>query len=376
MGLAAEPRARVPDLPPTMNVPTGAVALSSTSFARPRHTIADCSDEGAWDQALPLLEGATFCHLAAWRDVLSDELGHEPFYRAARAEDGTIEGLLPLFRVRSRLMGDRLYSVPHMNYGGPVGTHEARAGLENWILELAGSIPSIKRIESRGLVPPTGALSPDNRKVTVLLDLPEDSETLWNDGLRSKTRTKVRRPLKEGWEFRQGPGEVAAFYEVFAQNMRDLGTPVLPLRFFERLLRAFPQEVVVGSVWAENRPVAGGFGFHWQEEYEMTWSSSLREYNRLSPNMLLYWRTMEAVIQRGARRFNFGRCSPGSSTHTFKLQWGGFDVDLPWGVWSPGTDVDAPYTESRALMLASSWWQRLPVSVATRAGPWFARQLP
>jgi len=34
---------------------------------------------------------------------------------------------------------------------------------------------------------------------------------------------------------RCGPGELAPFYDVFARNMRDLGTPVLPRAFFERI---------------------------------------------------------------------------------------------------------------------------------------------
>ncbi|MGH7532116.1 MAG: FemAB family XrtA/PEP-CTERM system-associated protein, partial [Gemmatimonadales bacterium] len=79
---------------------------------------------------------------------------------------------------------------------------------------------------------------------------------------------------------------------------------------------------------------------------------------------------------QGAKVFNFGRCTPGSGTHAFKRQWGGRDVPLPWGQWSDSA-VTAPPTPSRPLFkFASACWRRIPVGVAARIGPNFARLLP
>ena len=57
--------------------------------------------------------------------------------------------------------------------------------------------------------------------------------------------------------------------------MRDLGTPVQPRRLFAALADNFADDLWIGVAWKDDRPVAGGVGFRWGREFEMTWASSL-----------------------------------------------------------------------------------------------------
>src|SRR5690606_32926471 len=111
-------------------------------------------------------------------------------------------------------------------------------------------------VRTRSTIP--GPVPPGERKVTVLLPLPEDTEALWRDTFRAKLRSQIRRPIKEGMETRVGPEQLLPFYEVFSRNMRALGTPVLPRAFFERLARVFADEVVFAATYHQGIPVAGG----------------------------------------------------------------------------------------------------------------------
>src|SRR5690606_33168893 len=61
-----------------------------------RLELADPPDGAAWDRFVEAADGATFCHLWAWRAVMEDALGHECLYRAAVRPDGSWAGLLPL----------------------------------------------------------------------------------------------------------------------------------------------------------------------------------------------------------------------------------------------------------------------------------------
>jgi hypothetical protein len=106
------------------------------------------------------------------------------------------------------------------------------------------------------------------------------------------------------------------------------------------------------------------------------WASSLREFNHLSPNMLLYCRLMELAIERDIEIFNFGRSSPDGSTHRFKRQWGGSDVQLPWPSWSRNSSIGVPSTERPFYRLAVAAWRHMPMVVANRVGPMLARLLP
>lgn len=306
---------------------------------------------------------------------MEDVLGHRTFYRVALDADGATCGVLPLVHVRSRLFGNYLLSMPFLNYGGPLGDAGAREALAAEAVGIArGAGVDLLELRSRDAPPPGMQVS--GRKVTVLLPLPRTADELWSDGFRGKLRSQIRRPQKEGMETRFGADQLPAFYEVFARNMRDLGTPVLPRSFFERIARVLAEQVVFGTVYLGNAPVAAGCGFVYGGEFEMTWASSLREHNRSAPNMLLYWSFMERMIESGVATFNFGRCTPGEGTHRFKLQWGGHDVPLPWAQWSPGGTNATPSPDRPLFQMATAVWQRIPLPVANRVGPLLARQLP
>jgi hypothetical protein len=81
-------------------------------------------------------------------------------------------------------------------------------------------------------------------------------------------------------------------------------------------------------------------------------------------------------VERGVRVFNFGRSSPGGSTHRFKQQWGGADVRLPWPSWSRDAGVGVPSPDRPLYRLAVETWRHLPLAVANRIGPTLARLLP
>jgi FemAB-related protein (PEP-CTERM system-associated) len=343
-------------------------------------TIRDHEGGGeAWDRFVASAPGSTFCHLWGWREVMEGVLGHRPRYRVALDSEGRTVGVLPMVEVRSRLFGSYLLSMPFLNDGGPLGADPVRVGLAEDAIR-AASEARVDLLELRVREPLSADAMPDamqvsERKVTVLLDLPEEAGTLW-DALGGKVRSQVRRPTKEGMTCQFGPEEAEPFYRVFTQNMRDLGTPVLPFALFDALRETFPNEVVFATVRMDGEPVAGGCGFLYLDECEITWASSLRAFNRMAPNMLLYWSFLEEVIRRGGKVFNFGRCTPDGGTHRFKLQWGGRTVPLPWAQWSPGGVSATPSPDRPLFRMATSVWSRLPVAVTNRVGPFLARQLP
>jgi hypothetical protein len=179
-------------------------------------------------------------------------------------------------------------------------------------------------------------------------------------------------------EVRFGPDQVGPFFQVFSRHMRDLGTPTQPRRLFEAVARRFGTDAWFGVVWLGGRPIAGGAGFRWGDEFEMTWASSLAEHNRIAANMGLYWGFLERAMAEGCRRFNFGRCTPGSGTHRFKLQWGGHDEPLHWYQWARtgAGEVATPSPDHGAYSWGPRVWKKLPVGLATVLGPRVVRGIP
>ncbi len=306
---------------------------------------------------------------------MENALGHEALYLVAADDAQAWHGVLPLVRVRS-VLGHFLISVPFLNDGGPIGDGDAKRALTAYaVAEAERSGASLLELRSRHDL--DGPVVSSNRKITVMLTLPETVDALWDKTFKAKLRSQIRRPSKEGMTSRTGADQLPAFYRVFARNMRDLGTPVLPRAFFERILGVFGERVIFSAVYAaDGTAAAASCSLMWRDEVEIVWASSLREFNKFSPNMLLYASLMEESIRRQAHVFNFGRCTPGGATHKFKLQWGGHDVPLPWPTWSRSGDSSPPSPDRPVFRLATALWSRLPMAVANRLGPVLARQLP
>jgi len=333
-------------------------------------------NEEEWDVALAGFEGGSFCHRLGWRSVMEDALGHRTFWMTARDPGGAIAGLLPLVRVRSRIFGDYLVSMPFLNYGGPVGSDEARRVLAEWASATAAEL-GVDLLELRNRQPLTvDGLVENARKLAVVKELPDSSELLWEKGIKAKVRSQIRRPMKEGMDVDFGNALVDDFYSVFSTTMRDLGTPVLPRLFFDKVAEEFGDSVIFAVVRHEGVPVAAGCGLSWCGEFEITWAGASRDHARLAPNMLLYWGLMEESVRRGMSAFNFGRCSPDSGTHRFKRQWGSEDHVLPWLQWSPSGVPSTPNPESPKFKAATNVWRRLPVGVTNVIGPRLSRVIP
>ncbi len=324
-------------------------------------TEASAATWNAFVEAHP--HGSTF-HRWEWREVYREVYGHEAPYLAAYA--GTeLRGVLPLVRVKSLIFGHYLVSLPFVSYGGPLGDAAAERALTVRAAELA---QGAKLLEIRSRQPIETALTPVNRKITVVLDLVPNDYGATFKRFDSKLRSQVRRGEKEGVVVRFGREHAAAYHQVFAEHMRDLGSPAHGLRFFERLADALGDRAWIGVAYLGREPVAAGFAIENGTEVEISWASALRRYQKISPNMALYSAFIRRACERGFNVFNFGRCSEGSGTHKFKKQWGSRDELLPWYQLSAGRDGTPPAPDQGAYGTAVKVWQRLPLAVTTPLG--------
>jgi CelD/BcsL family acetyltransferase involved in cellulose biosynthesis len=159
--------------------------------------------------------------------------------------------------------------------------------------------------------------------------------------------------------------------------MRDLGTPVYSRRLFEETLRAFPDRASVFVVRQSGVACAAGVSVRFRDVVLVPWASSLREYRALCPNMLLYWTMLEHAVSNGATTFDFGRSSPGSGTHAFKVQWGASATPLHWeyALLTARAVPDQGPSNSR-FRTAIGLWKHLPQWVANSMGPALASHLP
>lgn len=357
----------------------GAVSTLSAGLALAGEAvrIEQAPADDAWDAYVAAHSKGSLYHLSEWSRLIQDLYGHQEYHwRAYQGEK--LVGILPLTRLRSRLFGDYLVSLPYVNYGGALADSPAiEAQLMRAAAEAAVEL-GCSHIEFRDVAKREGEWPARVDKVAMELELPEDAEQLWK-ALRSKLRSQVRRPLKEkGVEVTTGGVELLQpFYAVFSRNMRDLGTPVYPQAMFRRILEALPQHARIVLVTHQQQPAAAGFLLQYRNRMEIPWASSLQEFNRLGVNMLMYWHALQAAIAAGCRIFDFGRSSIDSGTYRFKRQWGAQPRQLHWHYWlSAGQELPNLTPDNPKYQLAIRTWQRLPLPVANWLGPRLVRNLP
>jgi len=329
-----------------------------------------------WDGYLDAHADATVDHLWRWRTIFEDVFGHRTTYLAARRGNALV-GVLPLVLFRSRLFGRSVVSVPFLNYGGVVADGPAAArALVDRACEISREFGA-SHLELRHARRQVADVPCRQHKIGLTRPLPSTVEELW-DATDRKVRNQVRKAQKEGLVPAGGGTElVDAFYRVFAENMRDLGTPVYSSRLFRSTLALFPDRARVYVVRLGAQVIAGAVAIRFRDTVIVPWASSLKQFRPLCPNMLLYWAMLERATVEGARTFDFGRSTVGGGTHQFKLQWGARPAPLSWEYpYLAGHDVPDHGPTNPKFQKAIALWKRCPLWLTNAVGPHIVRAIP
>jgi serine/alanine adding enzyme len=335
------------------------------------------AEDTRWDDYVRQHSEGGVYQLAAWHRIISESFGHQTY--RLMAEDGDeVTGVLPVARLQSRMFGDFMVSMPYVNYGGACASDPiTKLALIDEAMSLARR-NRVRHLEMRTTYIETfPGLQSRSTKVSMYLDLPSTAEELWTR-FTSKLRSQIKRAQQEEITIAFGKeDQLDAFYEVFAANMRDLGTPVYAKRFFASILRELPDATTLCVLSLRGQPAAAAFLIGFKRTMEIPWASSLRRFSKFSPNMLLYWSVLKHACDSGYLRFDFGRSSPDSGTYKFKAQWGANPVPLNWSYWVPdGAALPDLSPRNPKFELAIKLWQRLPVTVTKIVGPLIVKNLP
>ncbi len=335
------------------------------------------SDKHLWDSYVLNHPESAFYHMIGWKDVIEQTFGHKTFYLIAKSDQKTVRGILPLVLFKSSIFGCFMVSLPFFNYGGVLADNR---DIEKALISEAitiGQKQKAEYIELRHLVNKKLDLRVKTSKVSMILNLPYNSSLLFKS-FKSKLRSQIRKPEKEGlYPVIGGIELLDDFYKIFSINMRDLGTPVYYRNFFAKILNNFPDSTRICIVSYRNKPVASGILVSFKDKIEMPWASSLKKYNHLSSNMMLYWNALEYASDNGFKQFDFGRSTPNEGTYKFKEQWGAKPLQLYWHYWLPDTSsLPEINPHNPKYKYAIKIWQHLPLCITNSIGPKIVKNIP
>lgn len=335
----------------------------------------DAAGRTDWNRLVSSAAGASPYHRFEWMESVESAYGHKPYPLAVR-ESGETVAILPLvFMEQPVTKKGALVSLPFCDLGGIVGSEAHASLLKTKAVELANQlgvgILEIRHRGAEGLGFDFERLSKEleGQKVSMILELEPDGDAQLA-AFKPKLRSQIKKAMKNGCTTKLGNSEqlIDDFYAVFSRNMHALGSPVHSKDLFHAVCTAFGEQAVIGVVYFEGKVAAAGIVLKNGVNAAIPWASSLAEYNRLAPNMLLYWELLSHCAETGIRVFDFGRSSFGEGTFRFKKQWGAQPYPLTWHNWLDHT-VTLAGTPGRIRRLVENAWRRLPLSVVNILGP-------
>jgi FemAB-related protein (PEP-CTERM system-associated) len=335
----------------------------------------EIKDQVRWDEYVLSHSESTPYHLWAWKESIEQAYGHKAYYFWAE-DDGQVVGILPLFNLRFPLLLNELTALPFCDVGNLLaGSLNVQNLLIKKVKEFAKDIGPSKS-SFRGILQYSD--SPDSDlyievtgKVRMLLSMPNSSEALLA-GFKSKLRSQIRKAEKNGVQFYwAGLEGVDDFYAVYCRNMRDLGSPPHSRQWFISIMTNFKERARIGLAKQQGKCIGAGLILLTDTSTVIPWASTLREYNRLSPNMLLYWNFLKFSSDNGFLNFDFGRSTEGEGTYRFKKQWGALPIPLTWySLHKNGHKRDIPKEKKiDTRTIVASTWKKLPFPVASFIGP-------
>ena len=313
-----------------------------------------------------------------WLLAVHKAYGHQYEYLLAR-ENNKLVGVFPISIFRSITGKKQLCSLPFCDAGGVVADNDfIKDKLVQHALNMIDKLHGVSmEIRQRMTGQASNALM-INRKVSMLLDLPDSAEILLA-GFKSKLRSQIKKAEKNGliFDYSNDKKSIDDFFHVFSRNMHVLGSPTHSISWFHALREMYRDNLLVGRVWFEGEVVGSGILLFSGRNVSIPWASTLREYNRLAPNMLLYWNLLRVSCEKGCKQFDFGRSTYEEGTYNFKRQWGAKPVLLDWHYFDGQGGVVGQQNarKSKIRGIVETVWKNLPLFVVNIIGPHIRRHI-
>ena len=190
-----------------------------------------------------------------------------------------------------------------------------------------------------------------------------------------KQRAMVRKGIQNGLSS-VVEHDATRLHRIYAESVRNLGTPVFSRRWFMSLMHRFRDCADIVTILDGDRPVASVMNFYFRDEVLPYYGGGTFAARQVAGNDFMYWEVMRRAADRGYRMFDFGRSKLGTGAFAFKHNWGFEPAKLPYRYkLAPGQEIPDhnPLNPKYALFIAA--WKRLPLPVANALGPHLVRGL-
>lgn len=331
-------------------------------------------DKIEWNEFVLQTRSAVPFHLSGWQAVMQESYGFPSWCLAAR-EAGRIEGVLSLFKVRSKLLGTCVTSLP-----GGICTENPAAAVA--LLERAKGIAQAADAcliirDSRHRWGGEAGWRCFCRHC--VREVPPDSQVLRKQ-LKRQLSQHIRKADASGVQTDSSADYVDEFYGIFCDLLHEKGVPVFSRAFLDAVMKELFDQCVITTARMNGMVIGAIFHLTLRETMFAVWGGAPSRYREFRASHALWWESMRYAADNGFRYLDMGRSPKGSGLETFKQRWGSkpqevYSLHLTTG----GTAVYDPMSSGSndlRYRLFTEIWRHLPGSVVQFLGPRLRRHIP
>ena len=333
----------------------------------------DPSNYQNWDNYVDQAKEATFFHQSGWKEVVERAFGHSTYYLYAE-NNGKIIGILPLVHIKSLLFGNALVSNAFCVYGGIVANDDKTYQmLDQEACRLAEKL-TVDYLEMRNRFQKALDRPYKDIYVTFRKQLDPDEEKNLQ-AIPRKQRAMVRKGIKAGLKSVIDQ-DIERFFSAYSESVRNLGTPVLPKKYFQILCDVFKQQCEILTVEHKGQLIGSVMNFYFRDEVLPYYGGGTKYARAVKGNDFMYWEVMRRAVEKQINIFDYGRSKVGTGSYKFKRHWGFEPEPLFYEYYLNKTDEmpdKNPLNPKYQLFIAA--WKRLPLGLSQFAGPFLSRSL-
>jgi FemAB-related protein (PEP-CTERM system-associated) len=332
------------------------------------------SDLDRWDAFVDACEEATFFHRAGWYRVIRDSFGHRPRYLAAEDTAGGLQGILPLFEVRSLMFGHSLVSTPFCVYGGAVGSGSGTVHqLEDAAAALADEL-GVDFLELRYVNQSRDDWPVKSAHATFIREMQVGEKEIIA-GVKNKQRTVIRNSLKKNFDAIL-ENDIENFFQAYSTSVRNLGTPVFAKQYFRNLKREFGDACEILTITDGERLQSSLMSFYFRDTVLPYYGGGYPECRKSKAMDFMYFDLMRRSSEAGYRYFDFGRSKIDTGPYNYKRHWNFEPTPLHYQYHLVGAGrLPEREANNPKFRLLVNTWKRLPLGLSQRLGPPISKYL-
>ena len=321
-----------------------------------------------WDKWVENNPQARYVYLSGYLRAV-EETFSLPLFPLIYREHQTIKAIFPAFLTRN-LCGERiLVSLPFSEYGGPLGEDEKGKLIETLeeivknlkvkYVEIHGGI-GIKKTEKYKRVPicsrcTLNLYGKNLEEIYLSLDrsVKKNLRKAKNWGLKIERLSRIPLP---------------AFTSLYLISHKRLGSPPLPLEFFERLNDYLSSHIRCVLITFKGKPISLLLGWSVGITLHITHILSHHHYWFTRANDIAHWEMIKWAWEEGKKIFDFGPARYEGQTR-YKKKWGTKFYPYFYFYYPPGISKSPPLPQKGIWkLLGNTWRYTIPLKLTPVLG--------